>query len=170
MQVYWLRASKIWWVAGLIFMLAILAIAGYRYYLAEFRVEPASLITEAIAKARQAGSYRYQIQSYWSNGQDNRPWTQIEGEKAGDSYHFKGTILGTPVEIYQIGSRSFTLDPINNQWYILDGVDMTRQQISLRGDRPAEQLHVQGGLKSKGDRNGTDQWPQLLGGGVSAGD
>jgi len=58
-----------------------------------------------------------------------RTRTQVEGEKADTSYHFKGTILGTPVEIYQIGSRSYTLDPVNKNWYVLDGTDLTRQQI-----------------------------------------
>jgi hypothetical protein len=110
-------------------LLAILAIAGIRYYLMELRVEPAALITETIAKAQQARSYRYQLQSEWINGTGRRPISQVAGERADGSYHFKGTIMGTPLELYQIGSRSYTLDPVNKQWYILDGTDMRRQQI-----------------------------------------
>jgi hypothetical protein len=107
----------------------ILGIAGYHYYKAVSTVDPALLITETMTNAQQANSFRYQIQSDFSVGTEKRSWTQVEGEKSGASYHFQGEILGTPVEIYQIGSRSYTIDPVNKKWYVLDGTDFTRQQI-----------------------------------------
>jgi hypothetical protein len=124
-----LQRLKTWWLAGLVCLVIILGGAGFLIFRAMSKVDPALLITETMAKAQQARSYRFQIQSDFSVGSETRSWTQVEGEKADTSYHFKGTILGTPVEIYQIGSRSYTLDPVNKNWYILDGADLTRQQI-----------------------------------------
>jgi hypothetical protein len=125
-----LQRSRTFWLAGLVILVIVLGYIGYReIYLVEFHADPPVLITETLAKAHQARSFRYQIQSDYSVGSEKRPWTQIEGERSGSSYHFKGTTLGTPVEIYQIGSRSYTLDPVNKNWYVLDGVDLTRQQI-----------------------------------------
>ena len=131
-----MQRRKTLWLAGLVCLVIVLGVAGFLYYRVESKVEPAALITETMAKAQQARSFRYQIQSDYSIGSEQRQWTQVEGEKSDSSYHFKGTILGTPVEIYQIGSRSYTLDPVNKNWYILDGVDFTRQQIFYAGDRP----------------------------------
>jgi hypothetical protein len=124
-----LQRLKTWWLAGLVCLVIILGGAGFLIFRAMSKVDPVLLITETMAKAQQARSYRFQIQSDFSVGSETRSWTQVEGEKADTSYHFKGTILGTPVEIYQIGSRSYTLDPVNKNWYILDGTDLTRQQI-----------------------------------------
>jgi len=124
-----LQRVKTWWLAGLVCLVIILAGAGFLICRMMSKVDPALLITETMTKAQQATSYRFQIQSDFSVGTEKRSWTQVEGEKAGTSYHFKGTILGTPVEIYQIGSRSYTLDPVNKNWYVLDGADLTHQQI-----------------------------------------
>ncbi|MGD0622351.1 MAG: hypothetical protein ABSA82_07810 [Thermacetogeniaceae bacterium] len=124
-----MQRLKTLWLAGLVCLVIILGGAGFFVYRAVSKVDPALLITETMAKAQQSRSFRYQVQSDYSIGSEKRSWTQVEGEKADTSYHFKGTILGTPVEIYQIGSRSYTLDPVNKKWYVLDGADLTRQQI-----------------------------------------
>ena len=124
-----MRRSKILWAAGLICLAIILGFAGYRYYQAEFKVEPEILIKESLASAQQARSYRYQIDADYTFGTRKQPWTHVTGEKSDSSYHFKGSLLETPTEIYQIGSRSYTLDPVNKNWYILDGTDLTRQNL-----------------------------------------
>ena len=123
-----MQRPKTLWLAGLVCLVIVLGVTGFFSYAAS-KVDPAALITETMANAQQARSFRYQIQSDYSIGSEKRPWTQVEGEKSGSSFHFKGSILGTPVEIYQIGSRSYTMDPVNKKWYVLDGVDFTRQQI-----------------------------------------
>lgn len=124
-----MQRSRILWLTGLICLAIILGFAGFRYYQAEFKVEPASLIVETLAKAQQARSYRYQIDADYDFGTRKQPWTHVIGEKSDTSYHFSGSLLETPTEIYQIGSRSYTLDPVNKKWYILDGVDLTRQNL-----------------------------------------
>jgi hypothetical protein len=91
-----LQRLKTWWLVGLVCLVIILAGAGFVIFRAMSKVDPALLITEAMTKAQQARSYRFQIQSDFSVGSETRSWTQVEGEKADTSYHFKGTILGTP--------------------------------------------------------------------------
>ncbi len=58
--------------------------------------------------------------------------------------NFKGEILGTPVEVYQIGMRSYTLDPVAGKWIIIDGVDMDRQQLYMAELDPLSSFRFEG--------------------------
>lgn len=95
------------------------------------KIEPGPLLKETLGKAYQAKSYRYTLKSDLDIGGKKKTWIRVDGERAPECYHFQGKTLGTPVEIYQIGMRSYTKDPVSGKWTILDGVDLSRQQLYM---------------------------------------
>jgi hypothetical protein len=115
-----------------IFLLVVAGAAGViLYYFLFIKVEPGPLLESALNKAHQAKSYRYTLNSELEIGGKKQNWIQVQGEQAEESYHFQGETLGTPVEIYQIGMRSYTKDPVSGKWTILDGVDLSTQQLYM---------------------------------------
>jgi hypothetical protein len=116
----------------LIFLLVAAGVAGailYYYYF--IRIEPGPLLESALSQAHQAKSYSYTLDSELDIGGKKQKWIQVQGQQAAESYHFQGETLGTPVEIYQIGMRSYTKDPVSGNWTILDGVDLSTQQLYM---------------------------------------
>lgn len=104
------------------------AILFYNYFI---KIEPGPLLESALSKAHQAKSYSYTLNSELEIGGKKQKWIKVQGEQAEEFYHFQGETLGTPVEIYQIGMRSYTKDPVSGQWTILDGVDLSTQQLYM---------------------------------------
>lgn len=114
------------------FILFFLIAAGVVFYYFMFvKIEPGSLLKKTLDNAYQAKSYRYTLKADLDIGGKKKTWIQVQGERAPECYHFKGKTLGTPVEIYQIGMRSYTKDPVSGKWTILDGVDLNRQQLYM---------------------------------------
>jgi hypothetical protein len=101
------------------------------YYFMFIKIEPGPLLEEALDKAYQAKNYRYTLKSDLNIGGNKKTWIRVQGERAPECYHFQGKTLGTPVEIYQIGMRSYTKDPVSGKWTILDGVDLSKQQLYM---------------------------------------
>lgn len=117
--------------AGLVVLFLLLAAGGVFYYIRFIKVEPAPLLEEVMEKAYQAKSYKYGLEADLDIGGKTKKWIKVQGERARDCYHFQGETLGTPVEIYQIGMKSYTRDPVNGKWTVLEGVDLSKQQLYM---------------------------------------
>ncbi len=102
------------------------------------RVDPLLLAREALRAAGEARSYRYQLRAEFAVRGGKRLYSRVEGEKTGNDYHIKGVILGTPVEVYQIGRRTYTKDPVSGSWAVLEGNDLERQQLLWAEINPLE--------------------------------
>lgn len=124
------RKTGIRW-AGLVVLIILLAAGAVFYYIRFLKVEPAPLLEEVMKKAYQAESYRYELKADLDMAGKKKSWIKVQGECASDGYHFKGETLGTPVEIYQIGLKSYTKDPVSGKWTVLEGVDLTQQQLFM---------------------------------------
>jgi hypothetical protein len=147
-----LEKKTAWRTAGLVFFILALIAAAFYYYNFFVKVEPGPLLEETMNKAHLAKSYTYRMTAELKIGGTTRPWIEVEGERASESYHFRGKTLGTPVEIYQIGSRSYTRDPVTGQWTVLDGVDLAQQQLYMAEIDPLSNFRFQ-----------TKEVPHLLG-------
>lgn len=125
---------------------ALLAVgAGVYYYFAVLSVDPGQLIMDAMENAAKARGYRYAVSAEFTIEGKKRAWIQVNGERSRDNRaHFKGEILGTPVEVYQIGMRSYTWDPVADKWIIIDGVDMDRQQLYMVELDPLSSFRFEG--------------------------
>lgn len=131
-----MQFSKIPKRAGIVGLVLLLGAGIFFYYLAYLRVEPDQLIPEVMQKALQASSYRYRITADYNMSGRKQPWIDVTGEKAAHDVHFTGKILGTPVEIYQTGTRSYTLDPVSNKWVVLEGTDLAQQELYMAQINP----------------------------------
>lgn len=135
-----------WRVIGFTCCAALLLVLGVIGYdrLFQLRVEPVELIRESAAKAGKAGSYRYDLVARFQLAGKDQHWIRVAGERSGSDAHFKGRILGTPVEIYQTGTRNYTLDPVSGNWVILDGVDLGQQQLYMAEIDPLSNFRFKG--------------------------
>jgi hypothetical protein len=117
-------------------LLLIVAAGAVLYYQSFLKIEPGPLLEETLNNAYQAKSYRYTLNSELDIGGKKKTWISVKGENASGSYHFQGKTLGTPVEIYQIGMRSYTKDPVSGKWTVLDGVDLSKEQLYMAEINP----------------------------------
>ncbi len=124
-----LQKKEAFWRAGLFLCVFVLVAGGFYFYRVQTKVEPGALIQETVKRANQARGYRYQIAAEFNLGGKKQTWSRVQGEKAAEDFHIKGTILGTPVEIFQIGKKTYTRDPVSEKWVVLEGNDLTRQQV-----------------------------------------
>ena len=69
--------------------------------LPEEAVEPYILGEEAIKNTFASDSFRYKCRSTLYIEEEERIFSVLNGEKAGDGRHVEGSILGSPVNIYQ---------------------------------------------------------------------
>lgn len=128
----------------LICIAVLMAAAGVYYYFSALRVEPEQLIRETLENALQARGYRYTVLADFNIGGKKQTWIKVKGERVSDGAHFKGSILGTPVEVYQTGMRSYTLDPVTNKWIVIEGTDLDRQQLYMAEIDPLSNFRFEG--------------------------
>lgn len=124
----------------LIALILVLGGGGYAYRVLT-KVEPEVLVQETLKKSTEAGSYRYSFAAEFNIAGRQQMWSRVRGEMAEDRVHIKGKILGTPVEMYRIGPKTFTLDPVSNNWIILEGTDVDRQHIFMAEIEPFSNFH-----------------------------
>ncbi len=131
-------------LVALICAAVLMVAAGIYYYLTALKVKPEQMIRETVQNALQARGYRYTVTADFKIAGKKKTWIKVRGEKTSTDAHFKGTILGTPVEIYQTGTRSYTLDPVSNKWIVLDGTDLDKQQLYMAEIDPLSNFKFKG--------------------------
>ncbi len=127
---------KIFFVTLSVLIAVVLGSGGFFLYQFVNKVEPGPLVNEVLQDALQASYYRYQISAEFELDGREQKWSQVIGEKAGPNFHIKGEILGTPVDIYQIGMRTYTRDPVSERWVILEGNDLSGEQMFMAEINP----------------------------------
>ncbi len=137
--------GKVWRWAGLAAGLLFLIGGFIWFYQVFFKVEPGPLLEETLQRAQQAESYRYRLVAELDLGGKKRNWVRVDGERAPGCYHFRGETLGTPVEIYQIGKRSYTRDPVTGKWTVIDGIDLSQQQLYMAEIDPLSSFQFKSG-------------------------
>lgn len=121
------------WKVGLLGILILggVFLGGY-YFFRLSLVPPEKLVEEALGQAFEAESYRYTLVSQLFIDGIPQTWSDISGEKANrHDLHLIGTMVNTPVELYQIGDVSYNKDPFNNRWYTVEGYDLTQQELLM---------------------------------------
>jgi len=124
-----LLVKHAFWRVGLFLGVLILVAGGFYFYREETKVEPGTLVQETVKRAQQARGYRYRIAAEYNVGGKKQTWSQVRGEKEAENFHIKGTILGTPVEIFQIETKTYARDPVSGKWVVLEGNDFAKQQV-----------------------------------------
>lgn len=97
------------------------------------KLPPAELAAVAVDNLLSADSLTFQTESKLLLNNEITPLGKLNGEICGENYHIQGEVLGSRVNIYQLGQRTLRQDTLTEQWLDLaDGEMLTNQ--SLLGD------------------------------------
>ncbi len=60
----------------------------------------------------------------------------IHGEINGADFHVAGEVLGTPMDLYQIGAKTYRQDALTEQWLVLEDQQLLNQEALLNEINP----------------------------------
>ncbi|TGE33702.1 hypothetical protein [Desulfosporosinus sp. Sb-LF] len=106
-----MKKRGLWLLIGI----SIVLIGGLlgRYF---WQPDPTNLVTQGLERLNGATSFRYSLtQHQWVEGKD-RVLTQILGEKDGGNTRILGQLVGSEVEIIQVGDSTYNKDPFSKKW------------------------------------------------------
>ncbi|MGI6649131.1 MAG: hypothetical protein ACOX5W_08750 [Bacillota bacterium] len=133
-----INLPRCWKTIGLALLgISLIVTGGYYFYLKACLIPPVDLINKALDQAYEASSYRYTMVSQFITEGQPQIWSDVTGEKANHhDLHLSGTMLNTPIEMYQVGDTSYNRDPFTNRWYAVQGYDLTRQELLMTEVNP----------------------------------
>jgi len=124
-------------VVSLLLVIGLILAGGYYFKTSNYLIPAEDLLTQALNQAFEAQSYRYTMVSQLYIDGKNQTWSDVTGEKADPhDLHLRGTMVNTPIELYQVGDTSYNKDPFTNRWYTVKGYDLTRQEILMMEVNP----------------------------------
>ena len=103
-----------------------------RSYFATVHISPETRVNQGITNSVNAESYRFTLTSKLTVNGEEKLFSLIQGEKSKDNaYHIQGTILGTAVNIYQIGDVTYRQDPIDQKWTVIEKTNMEKESLLI---------------------------------------
>lgn len=126
----------------LLLLIAMTAALFLRNYFASVRVPAETRVNQGIANSINAESYRFTLTSKLIVNNEERLFSIIQGEKSKDNaYHIQGAILGTEVNIYQIGDTTYRQDPIDKKWMVIEKTDMEKESLLISELNPISNFY-----------------------------
>lgn len=93
---------------------------------------PPNVIGQALKTTAQARSYRYTIRMSTLIDGKEQPVSDINGEKQNQkSIHFKGQMLESEVDFYQIDSTTYSKDQLTGEWMKNTDNQINQQEIFM---------------------------------------
>ncbi len=127
---------------GLLLFAGAIAAFFLRDYFAAIHISPETRVNQGIANSVNAESYRFTLTSKLTVNHQERLFSVIQGEKGKDNtYHIQGTILGTDVNIYQIGDTTYRQDPLDKKWTVIEKTDMAKESLLLSELNPISNFY-----------------------------
>ncbi len=119
-------------IAVVVVLAAVLGYYSYRYYETEIKFEPVELVQQAIDNTIKAKSYSFQTSAKMLVNGRGESISTVSGEKSGPSdYHFKGNILKSDVEVYQVGNTTYMKDQQTGKWMTIEDNDIAKQEVLM---------------------------------------
>ena len=116
----------------LLLILATAAAFFLRDYFTTIHVAPETRVNQGITNSVNAESYRFTLTSKLTVSGQEKLFSVIQGEKSKDNaYHIQGAILGTEVNMYQIGDTTYRQDPIDHKWTVIEKTNMEKEALLL---------------------------------------
>ena len=123
-----LKAVAVILVLGIVFW-------GYQTF-SKPPVIPERVLDQGIKATLAAESFRFNLEYKNVTDEKEEVWSQIKGEKAGeDKIHITGEMVKTPVEIFQVGNKTYIKNPIDT-WTVLDENDIHQQELLVNEINP----------------------------------
>lgn len=93
---------------------------------------PPNVVGQALKTTAQARSYRYTIRMSTMIDGKEQPVSDINGEKQNQkSIHFKGQMLESEVDFYQIDSTTYSKDQLTGEWMKNTDNQINQQEIFM---------------------------------------
>ncbi|MDD4570966.1 MAG: hypothetical protein PHN47_00540 [Clostridia bacterium] len=130
----------------LIFLLIVMILAGGTYvWQSNANMSPTAaseIAASAIDKLLNAQSLGYSTESLLTVNGQQICYGTIEGEKADkDTYHAWGNILGSEIDIYQIGNNTYRLDELTHQWLVVPDNPFAKESMLIAEIDPAANFY-----------------------------
>lgn len=125
-----LNAKKILLPAAGILLIVLLLVMWLRPSFTAPKLPPAELAAVAVENLLAAESISFHTESKLTLNEESTPLGELSGEICGADFHVQGEVLGTPVNMYQIGETTFRQDTLTEQWLTLsDGELLTNDSL-----------------------------------------
>ncbi len=131
-----ISAKKIMLPVGLTLLLIIAVVCVIRPNLNAPKLPPAELAQTAIENLLAAESLSFSTHSCLLLGDEEMQLGDIRGEINGADFHVTGEVLGTPMDLYQIGSKTYRQDTLTEQWLVLEDQQLLNQEALLNEINP----------------------------------
>lgn len=121
----------------------IIIIVGSALYLQETtKIIPQELLNTALTNTLEAQSYQFHTKSRITIDGQEKVFSDITGER-GDSksFHVTGSMLGTDINVYQIGDTTYRLDSLTNKWIVTENNSLLRESLLMAELNPLSNFY-----------------------------
>lgn len=131
-----ISTKKILIPVGLALLLIIAVVCLIRPNLNAPKLPPNELAQTAIDNLLAAESLSFATHSCLLLGYEEMQLGDIHGEINGADFHVAGEVLGTPMDLYQIGAKTYRQDTLTEQWLVLEDQQLLNQEALLNEINP----------------------------------
>lgn len=131
-----ISTKKILIPVGLALLLIIAVVCLIRPNLNAPKLPPNELAQTAIDNLLAAESLSFATHSCLLLGDEEMQLGDIHGEINGTDFHVAGEVLGTPMDLYQIGAKTYRQDALTEQWLVLEDQQLLNQEALLNEINP----------------------------------
>lgn len=131
-----ISTKKILIPVGLALLLIIAVVCLIRPNLNAPKLPPNELAQTAIDNLLAAESLSFATHSCLLLGDEKMQLGDIHGEINGTDFHVAGEVLGTPMDLYQIGAKTYRQDTLTEQWLVLEDQQLLNQEALLNEINP----------------------------------
>lgn len=131
-----ISTKKILIPVGLALLLIIAVVCLIRPNLNAPKLPPNELAQTAIDNLLAAESLSFATHSCLLLGDEEMQLSDIHGEINGADFHVAGEVLGTPMDLYQIGAKTYRQDALTEQWLVLEDQQLLNQEALLNEINP----------------------------------
>lgn len=131
-----ISTKKILIPVGLALLLIIAVVCLIRPNLNAPKLPPNELAQTAIDNLLAAESLSFATHSCLLLGDEEMQLGDIHGEINGADFHVAGEVLGTPMDLYQIGTKTYRQDTLTEQWLVLEDQQLLNQEALLNEINP----------------------------------
>ena len=131
-----ISTKKILIPVGLALLLIIAVVCLIRPNLNAPKLPPNELAQTAIDNLLAAESLSFATHSCLLLGDEEMQLGDIHGEINGADFHVAGEVLGTPMDLYQIGAKTYRQDTLTEQWMVVEDQQLLNQEALLNEINP----------------------------------
>lgn len=139
-----ISTKKILIPVGLALLLIIAVVCLIRPNLNAPKLPPNELAQTAIDNLLAAESLSFATHSCLLLGDEEMQLGDIHGEINGADFHVAGEVLGTPLDLYQIGAKTYRQDTLTEQWLVLEDQQLLNQEALLNEINPRAAFQLTG--------------------------